>query len=73
VLAALEAEDRATPKGFSDLPLFAAPAKLAAPDARQSALDALLNALAAMHPDEMSPRDALEALYALKQKAPDRQ
>jgi len=26
----------------------------------------LLEALAALHPDEMSPRDALEALYALK-------
>ena len=27
---------------------------------------ALVEALAALHPDEMSPRDALEALYALK-------
>jgi hypothetical protein len=26
----------------------------------------LVEALAALHPDEMSPRDALEALYALK-------
>jgi DNA mismatch repair protein MutS len=26
----------------------------------------LVEALAAVHPDEMSPRDALEALYALK-------
>jgi hypothetical protein len=26
-------------------------------------------ALAALHPDEMSPRDALEALYALKMRA----
>jgi hypothetical protein len=25
-----------------------------------------VNALAALHPDDMSPRDALEALYALK-------
>jgi DNA mismatch repair protein MutS len=72
VLATLEAEDRAAPKDFNDLPLFAAPAKAAAPDPRLSALDALLAALAAIHPDEMSPRDALEALYALKQKAPDR-
>ena len=32
VLAMLEAEDRATPRGFEDLPLFAAPAKPAAPD-----------------------------------------
>jgi hypothetical protein len=27
--------------------------------------------LAALHPDEMSPREALEALYALKAKARD--
>jgi hypothetical protein len=32
-------------------------------------LDAVIAALAALHPDEMSPRDALEALYALKLKA----
>jgi DNA mismatch repair protein MutS len=68
VLAMLEAEDRATPRGFEDLPLFAAPVKPAAPDPRQSALDTLLAALQALNPDEMSPRDALEALYALKQK-----
>jgi DNA mismatch repair protein MutS len=69
VLAMLEAEDRATPRGFEDLPLFAAPAKPAAPDPRQSALDTLLATLQALNPDEMSPRDALEALYALKQKS----
>jgi len=71
VLAMLEADDRSAPPGFSDLPLFAAPAKPSAPDPRQSALEALVRALAAIHPDEMSPREALEALYALKQKAPD--
>jgi DNA mismatch repair protein MutS len=70
VLAMLEAEDRATPRGFEDLPLFAAPAKSAAPDPRQSALDKLLATLQALNPDEMSPREALEALYALKQKSP---
>jgi DNA mismatch repair protein MutS len=26
----------------------------------------LIEALQALHPDEMSPRDALQALYALK-------
>jgi DNA mismatch repair protein MutS len=26
----------------------------------------VIETLAALHPDEMSPRDALEALYALK-------
>ena len=31
--------------------------------------DALAAALAALNPDEMSPREALEALYALKLKA----
>src|SRR4051794_20830571 len=70
VLAMLEADDRATPRGFADLPLFAAPARAAAPDPRQSAFDTLVGALAAIHPDELSPREALEALYALKQKAP---
>ncbi len=70
VLAKLEAEDRATPRGgFDDLPLFAAPPKPAPPDPRQAALDALIAALQALNPDEMSPRDALEALYALKTKA----
>ena len=70
VLAMLEADDRATPRGFDDLPLFAAPARAAAPDPRQSAFEALVAALVAIHPDELSPREALEALYALKQKAP---
>jgi DNA mismatch repair protein MutS len=35
---------------------------------RDAALDTVLAALAALHPDDMSPRDALEALYALKAK-----
>ena len=69
VLAKLEAEDRATPRGgFDDLPLFAAPAKPSPPDPRETALDALIAALQALNPDEMSPRDALEAIYALKAK-----
>ena len=32
--------------------------------------DAVAIMLAALHPDEMSPREALEALYALKAKLP---
>jgi DNA mismatch repair protein MutS len=68
VLAKLEAVDRATPRGFEDLPLFAAAPQPAAP-APDAALAAVIAALAAMHPDEMTPRDALEALYALKAKA----
>jgi DNA mismatch repair protein MutS len=67
VLAKLEAEDRAAPRGFEDLPLFAA-APNPTPQ-RDGALEAVITALAAMHPDEMSPREALEALYALKQQA----
>ena len=70
VLAKLEAEDRAAPRGFEDLPLFAAaPRPAAAPPAQDAALEAVIAALAALHPDEMSPREALEALYALKAKA----
>jgi len=74
VLAQLEAEDRMSParKLIDDLPLFAA-ARPAVPLARSdgdAALAALVEALTALHPDEMSPRQALEALYALKAKLP---
>jgi DNA mismatch repair protein MutS len=69
VLAKLEAEDRAAPRGFEDLPLFAAAPPPAARSHRDAALASVLSALAALHPDEMSPREALEALYALKLKA----
>jgi DNA mismatch repair protein MutS len=69
VLATLEAGERAKPRGFEDLPLFASPPRPAPPDPRQTALDALVSALAAIHPDELTPREALEALYALKLKA----
>jgi DNA mismatch repair protein MutS len=72
VLAKLEAEDRAAPRGFEDLPLFAAAPQppLSPPD---EGLTAVLAALIAIHPDEMSPREALEALYALKLKAASKQ
>ncbi len=65
VLAQLEAEDRISParKLIDDLPLFRAAARPAAAD---PALEALIAALAALNPDELSPRDALEALYTLK-------
>jgi DNA mismatch repair protein MutS len=74
VLAQLEAEDRTSParRLIDDLPLFAA-ARPAAPATRNdgdAALIALVETLAALHPDEMSPRQALEALYALKAKLP---
>jgi DNA mismatch repair protein MutS len=70
VLAKLEAADRSAPRGFEDLPLFAASApRTTAARPHDAALAAVLAALAALHPDEMSPRDALEALYTLKAKA----
>jgi DNA mismatch repair protein MutS len=69
VLAKLEAEDRASPRGFEDLPLFAAAPRPASKPAAETAADGIIAALASLHPDEMSPREALEALYALKAKA----
>ena len=60
----LEAEERASPTRLTDLPLFAAAAPRAMPGAHPG--DGLLAAIAALHPDEMSPRDALKALYTLK-------
>ncbi len=68
VLAQIEAEDRTSParKLIDDLPLFAAARPPATAPQRDEALTALVEALAALHPDEMSPREALEALYALK-------
>ncbi|MBI1204871.1 MAG: DNA mismatch repair protein MutS [Rhodopseudomonas sp.] len=69
VLAKLEQEDRATPKGFEDLPLFATPYKAPqAASASSPAHDAIVAAISALNPDEMSPREAMEALYALKAK-----
>ena len=72
VLAKLEAQDRgATAKALADdLPLFAVPSRAADEPQPPSAADQLIAALVALHPDEMSPRDALEAIYALKAKLP---
>jgi DNA mismatch repair protein MutS len=64
VLAMLEADERGSPASLADLPLFAAAPKCATNSSDPT--DALLAAIAALHPDEMSPRDALEALYTLK-------
>jgi DNA mismatch repair protein MutS len=70
VLAELEAEDRTSParRLAEDLPLFAAAIKPIAPTPDPTA-DAIMKSLAALDPDEMSPREALEALYALKRAA----
>jgi DNA mismatch repair protein MutS len=68
VLAELEAEERTTPlRGFEDLPLFAATRPEPQP-AQETPLDRVIAALEALHPDEMSPREAMDALYALKAK-----
>ena len=72
VLAKLEQEDRAAPKGFEDLPLFAVPSKVAQ-EVQHPAGDllaaALVSALAALNPDDLSPREAMDALYRLKEQA----
>ena len=52
-----------------DLPLFSVAARRAPEKPREA--DALAGALAALHPDEMTPREALDALYQLKALAPD--
>ncbi len=62
VLAKLEAGRAATgglAAGLDDLPLFAALVE-------EGVVDPLREALDAIHPDTMSPREALEALYRLK-------
>jgi DNA mismatch repair protein MutS len=70
VLARIEAEDRISParRLIDDLPLFASARSAAPPAQKDSALMTVIEALAALNPDDMSPRDALEALYALKAK-----
>ncbi len=63
VLARLEdgkAKNGGLAAGLADLPLFAA----AAPPAQT--VDPLRESLAALRPDELTPRAALDALYALK-------
>jgi DNA mismatch repair protein MutS len=72
VLAKLEAQDRGqTAKALADdLPLFAVPSRAAAEPKAPDEAEQLIEAVKALHPDEMSPRDALEALYALKAKLP---
>ena len=67
VLAKLEQEDRAAPKGFEDLPLFAVSSK-PPHEMPQSSEELLAVALSALNPDDLSPREAMEALYVLKAK-----
>ncbi len=72
VLAKLEAQDRGqTARALADdLPLFAVPSRAAAEPAPPSEAEQLIEAIKALHPDEMSPREALDALYALRAKLP---
>jgi DNA mismatch repair protein MutS len=70
VLAALEAENRSGPRDLAELPLFAAAAPRPAPaPAAPDPAAQVAAALAAIHPDDLTPREALEALYRLKQVA----
>ncbi len=66
ILAELEQTDRNAPveRLVSDLPLFARIEAASAPPA-----DAVREGLNALNPDGMTPRQALEALYALKKAA----
>jgi DNA mismatch repair protein MutS len=72
VLAKLEANDRGQSARAlaDDLPLFALTARAPAEAAPPTETEQLIEALKALHPDELSPREALEALYALKAKLP---
>ncbi|WP_052025936.1 DNA mismatch repair protein MutS [Phyllobacterium sp. YR531] len=53
-------------KLIDDLPLFSVEVKRQAPKPVQGKDSALLTALSAINPDELTPRDALEVLYRLK-------
>ncbi|GAB4362406.1 MAG: DNA mismatch repair protein MutS [Kiloniellaceae bacterium] len=69
VLASLEQGEQAgaLTRLADDLPLFAATlAKAAAPQAQESAVEAALNEV---NPDTLSPREALDLLYRLKDLA----
>ncbi|HDZ73111.1 MAG TPA: DNA mismatch repair protein MutS [Aurantimonas coralicida] len=68
VLAELERGEQGEKRTafVDDLPLFSAVARRAETHSRESEPDhALRDALAALDPDSLSPRDALEALYRL--------
>ncbi len=71
VLAELEAEDRTSParRLVDDLPLFTAAARPAAVAPVNRAAEAVMQAIVDINPDELSPREALEALYELKLRA----
>jgi DNA mismatch repair protein MutS len=72
VLQQLEAGGNAakSTRLVDDLPLFSAPVRRQAPPV-PAAGSALAQALAVLSPDEMTPREALEALYRLKALSAD--
>jgi len=69
ILSELERSDRESPKRalLDDLPLFAVPVR--AEPIRQAKPDALRDILETLDPDQMTPREALDALYRLKANA----
>jgi DNA mismatch repair protein MutS len=66
ILSELERSDRESPKRalVDDLPLFAAPVRAAT--SVEVKKDTLREALDQLDPDQMTPREALDALYRLK-------
>ena len=68
VLAILEEGDQAgaVSRLAEDLPLFAAAPKSVVPPAQQNEPSVVEEELSQLHPDEMTPREALEALYRLR-------
>ncbi|MGJ5033200.1 DNA mismatch repair protein MutS [Bradyrhizobium sp. HKCCYLR1023] len=72
VLAKLEAADRGQNARalVDDLPLFAVPSRAAVEPTMSKEAEELIAAVKALHPDEMTPREAIDALYALKAKLP---
>jgi DNA mismatch repair protein MutS len=73
--SALEALERSASAGQAQVDLFAAPSTAASASLLAQAQEPsrVERALQAMEPDRLSPREALEALYQLKQLAQDEQ
>jgi DNA mismatch repair protein MutS len=74
VLAKLEAADRGQNARalVDDLPLFAVPSRAAVEPTMSKETEELIAAVKDLHPDEMTPREALDALYRLKAKLPNK-
>ncbi|NVK33591.1 MAG: DNA mismatch repair protein MutS [Rhodobacteraceae bacterium] len=68
VLSQLEEQDRRAPSEalIDELPLFAATTPHASTSTHQNANDPVLDTLDDIDPDDLTPREALEALYKLK-------